>query len=107
MESIKVIDRKLKGKDFTVLEYMNYQVERMKRVGRERTSETYQQALSSFRRFRNGIDLHLEMLDAYVIERYENFLRANHLSRNTSSFYMRILRSIYNKAVADGAKQIG
>lgn len=86
----------------SVFEYMRRESERMKRLGRLRTSETYRQALNSFMKFRNGLDLYFDMIDADVIERYENYLRSNSLSRNTTSFYMRILRCIYNRAVDNG-----
>ena len=85
----------------TVFEYMRRQSERMKKLGRVRTGETYQQTLRSFMKFRNGVDLYFNMLDADMVEQYESFMRANNLSRNTTSFYMRILRCIYNRAVED------
>ncbi len=89
----------------TVFEYMRSQSERMKKLGRVRTGETYQQTLNCFMRFRNSVDLYFDMLDADVVEQYECYMRANNLSRNTTSFYMRILRCIYNRAVEEGLTQ--
>lgn len=89
----------------TVFEYMCRQSERMMKLGRVRTGETYRQTLNSFMRFRTGIDLYFDMLDADMVGQYESFMRSNHLSRNTTSFYMRILRCIYNRAVEDGLAQ--
>ena len=89
----------------TVFEYMRHQSERMKKLGRTRTGETYQQTLHSFMRFRNGVDLYFDMFYADMAEQYESYMRANCLSRNTTSFYMRILRCIYNRAVEDGLAQ--
>lgn len=86
----------------TVFEYIHCQSERMTMLGRVRTGETYRQTLNSFMRFRNGVDLYFDMLDADMVEQYESYMRTNHLSRNTTSFYMRILRCIYNRAVDDG-----
>lgn len=86
----------------TVFEYMRRQSERMKTLGKVRTGETYQQTLRNFMRFRNGIDLHFDMLNADMVEQYERYMRTNCLSRNTTSFYMRILRCIYNRAVEEG-----
>lgn len=83
----------------TVFEYMHRQSKRMSTLGRVRTGETYRQTLNSFMRFRNSIDLYFDMLDADMVEQYESYMRTNHLSRNTTSFYMRILRCIYNRAV--------
>ena len=89
----------------TVFEYMRRQSERMKMLGKMRTSETYRQTLRSFMKFRNEIDLYFDMLDADMVEQYESYMRANNLCRNTTSFYMRILRCIYNRAVEDGLTQ--
>ena len=81
---------------------MLFRSERLKQLGRLRTSETYRQTLNSFMRFRSGVDLYFDMLDADMVEHYESYMRAKYLSRNTTSFYMRILRCIYNRAVEDG-----
>ena len=89
----------------TVFEYMRRQSERMTMLGKMRTSETYRQTLRSFMKFRNGVDLYFDMLDADMVEQYESYMRANNLCRNTTSFYMRILRCIYNRAVEDGLTQ--
>ena len=89
----------------TVFEYIHHQSERMRKLGRVRTSETYQQTLHSFMRFRKGVGLYFDMLDADMVEQYESYMRAKCLSRNTTSFYMRILRCIYNRAVEDGLVQ--
>lgn len=86
----------------TVFGYMARQSERLERLGRLRTSETYRQTLNSFMKFRRGIDLYFDMLDADVVEQYESHMRSRGLSRNTTSFYMRILRCVYNRAVGDG-----
>ncbi len=55
--------------------------------------------------FRKGIDLSFEMIDSELIERYEAELRAKGLSRNTTSFYMRILRTNYKLTVERGLTQ--
>lgn len=89
----------------SVFEYMRRQSERMKKVGKVRTGETYRQTLNSFMKFRNGVDLHFDMLTAETVEKYENHLRSNYLCRNTTSFYMRVLRCIYNRAVEEGLVQ--
>jgi site-specific recombinase XerD len=89
----------------TVFEYMRRQSERTLKLGRVRTGETYRQTLRSFIKFRKGVDLYFDMLDANLVEQYEGYMRTNHLSRNTTSFYMRILRCIYNRAVEEGLAQ--
>ena len=86
----------------SVFEYIKRQSKRLKKLGKVRTGETYQQTLNSFMKFRKNVDLYFDMLNAGVVEQYEIYMRANCLSRNTTSFYMRILRCIYNRAVEDG-----
>ena len=70
--------------------------------GKIRTSETYGSALSSFSRFRNGADLPLDAMTPALLTSYEAYLCARGLSPNSTSFYMRILRAVYNRAVDRG-----
>lgn len=53
-------------------------------------------------KFRKNDDLDFGMIDDNLIEQYEVFMRMSNLCRNTTSFYMRTLRSFYNRAVEDG-----
>lgn len=91
----------LSGKT-SVFDYLKTQIERLRNAGRERTSETYKQVFMSFMKFRDGEDLYFDMIDEDLICRYESYMRTSNLCRNTTSFYMRTLRSIYNRAVEDG-----
>lgn len=63
-------------------------------IGKTRTSETYQTTLNSFKRFRN-----------YIVLAYEAYLKSCRVSLNSSSFYMRNLRAMYNRAVDTGFTQ--
>ena len=86
----------------TVFEYIKIQMTRLKIAGKERTSETYKQMLFSFMKFRSGEDLSFDMVNEGLISQYESHMRISDLCRNTTSFYLRIFRSIYNRAVEDG-----
>ena len=92
----------LSSNNVTVFEYITIQIERLKKGKKERTSETYRQMLQSIIKFRNGEDLYFDMIDENLMCLYENYMRTLNLCRNTTSFYMRILRSVYNRAVYDG-----
>lgn len=59
-------------------------------------------SLNSFKKFRNGKDLTLSKITSDLIIEYEAFLKAKGISKNTSSFYMRTLRAVYNRAVNKG-----
>lgn len=61
----------------------------LKEQGRIRTGETYQCALNSFMRFRNGEEIILDEMNQETIEAYEAYLKKERLSLNTISFYMR------------------
>ncbi len=69
---------------------------------RIRTAETYVSTLNSFMNFRQGRDMTLEQLTPEVVENYEAWMRKRGLIPNTTSFYMRILRAVYNRAVERG-----
>ena len=79
--------------------FMESVIAQLGRLNRERTSETYSAALSSFMRFRQNKDVQLDDMDADMMMEYEAWLKMKGVSLNTLSFYMRILRATYNRAV--------
>ena len=85
--------------DNSVFTFIEDQIFRKKEIGKIRTSETYQAALNSFMHFRKGVDLTFDMIDSDLLERYEVELKIKGLKRNTTSFYMRILKTNYKLAV--------
>lgn len=89
----------------SVFNFIRAQALHRRQIGKTRSGETYQATLNSFMRFRKGIDLTFDMMDSKLVEFYEANLRAKGLSRNTTSFYMRILRTNYNMAVEKGLTQ--
>ena len=78
---------------------MEQVIAQLKALGKERTPETYAATLRSFRRFRQGRDLMFHEMDSDMMQAYESYLRSNGVRPNTTSFYMRILRAVYNRAV--------
>lgn len=85
----------------SVFGFLTKKIEMLHRQGRERTSEIWQTTLQSFRHFRNGLDLYFPFLDRFLIGEYEIYLKNKGLSRNTTSFYMRVLRTAYHAAVEE------
>jgi integrase len=71
----------------------------LKHIGKKRTAETYTTTLNSFMRFRGERDVMLEDVESGLMEEYENYLKERNICPNTSSYYMRNLRAIYNRAV--------
>ncbi len=85
--------------------FIQMQIQRKKQLGKVRSSETYQATLNSFMSFRCGVDLTFDMIDSELMELYEAELQNRGLTRNTSSFYLRILRTNYKLAVEKGLTQ--
>lgn len=85
--------------EFSLFNFMESIIIRLRHWGKVRTSETYTAALNSFRRFRNDEDLMLDCLTSEIMESYEAWLRSRGVAPNSVSFYTRILRAVYNRAV--------
>lgn len=79
--------------------FMQKQIIQLKQMGKYRTSETYHATLNSFTTFRNGQDVVFAEFDSDLMILYESYLRNRGVTKNSSSFYMRILRAVYNRAV--------
>ena len=83
----------------SLFSFMQGVIGQLKRLNRIRTSETYAATLNSFMKFRDGQDILLCEIDSDTMMLYEAWLKANGICPNTVSFYMRILRAVYNRAV--------
>ncbi len=77
-------------------------IEGCRRAGRLGTTRNYERTLRSFRMF-VGEDIPFADVTQLLLVDYENWLRERGVMRNSSSFYMRNLRSILNKAAGVGA----
>ena len=84
----------------TLAVFVEQLIQDLRREGRVRTSETYHGALASFKKFLQGKDIAISAIDSTLIANYEHHLKEQGLISNSTSFYMRVLRTIYNKAVA-------
>ena len=89
-------------KEQFLFNFMNCVIAQLKQMGKHRTSETYHAALCSFKQFRKNKDVLLEDIDSDLMLMYEAWLLSRGLTKNSSSFYMRILRAVYNRAVEKG-----
>lgn len=77
-------------------------ISRFHSEGRARLTETYASTLRCFQRMMGSADLPLGNITPDVMLDFERKMLAQGLSRNTTSFYLRILRAIYNRAVGEG-----
>ena len=90
---------------YSLFNFMEIIIGTLKQHERIRTAETYRATLNSFRRYRNNQDLMLDALSSDILEDYEACLRKRGNTPNTTSFYMRILRAVYNRAVEEEAME--
>ena len=87
------------AKEQSLFNFMQSIISQLQQMGKQRTSETYRATLRSFMRFREDRDIMLEEIDSNTMLMYEAYLHNRELTKNTTSFYMRILRAVYNRAV--------
>lgn len=79
--------------------FMQSVIAKLNQMGKQRTSETYAATLKSFMKFRQEKDLLLDEIDSDLMQMYEAYLQNRGLTKNSTSFYMRILRAVYNRSV--------
>lgn len=86
----------------TLFSFVKGMIIKKTKIGRMGTARTYDNALRSFAVFRMGEDITLDALDSEDIVMYEAWLKSRGLKRNSSSCYLRTLRTLYRKAVEVG-----
>ena len=86
----------------SLFNFMQGIIARLKHMGKIRTAENYSCTLKSFMQFRGNRDVLLSEIDSDLMQLYEAYLHGKGAVRNTSSFYMRILRAAYNRAQEKG-----
>ena len=86
----------------SVFTYMLKLIEQLKIAEKYGTAETYIATMRSLKQFNRRDDLLFTELNNERLLMYEAYLLKRGLQKNTSSFYMRVLRAVYNRAVDDG-----
>ncbi len=87
--------------EYSLFNFMEGIIAKLKQNGKIRTAETYKSTLNSFKKFRQDKDIMLDCLSSEVIEAYEAWHHNRGVTPNTISFYNRILRAVYNRAVEE------
>lgn len=90
------------AREYSLFNFMEAIIVRLRENGKTRTSETYRATLNSFRKFRQGDDIMLDCITSDIMEAYEAWLEKRGVVPNTISFYLRVLRAVYNRALEDG-----
>lgn len=83
----------------TLFGFMTEIIAKLTSASQISTAHNYKCALKSFTNFRQGIDIPLSALDSIIFEDYQSFLKERGLTWNSISFYLRIMRAVYNRAV--------
>ena len=92
-----------KKTSMTLFQFMNLLIALLMKNGQYRTMQHYKATLNSIKQYLDNKDIALNEIDAEVMRSYEAYLHHTaKVCRNTSSFYLRILRATYNKAVVKG-----
>lgn len=91
------------GNKYSLFRFMASVIDRLKQNGKIRTAEAYISALNSFKKFRQAEDIMLDCITSEIIEDYQASLESRGITPNTISFYMRVLRAVFNRAVELGA----
>ena len=89
------------AREYSLFNFMESIIAKLKQNGKVRTSETYKSTLNSFKKFRQDEDIMLDCLTSEIMEAYEAWHHKRGVAPNTISFYTRILRAVYNRAVED------
>lgn len=85
----------------SLFNFMQTAIARLEHNGKTRTSETYKATLRSFKKFREGRDVYLDSLTTVMMEEYQAWLKQRGVLPNTISFYIRIIRAVYNRAIEE------
>ena len=83
------------------ISYARYVIERLMAAGKP-VAVKYASSLRSFIRFNGDVEVSFSRFDANLMSAYETWLRESGKSRNTTSYYLRNLQAIYNRAADDG-----
>ena len=82
--------------------YFEQNIELHKNNAKMRTAETYRTALNSLKRFSGDKPLSISEITPPLMRQYERYMLEKGLSKNSTSFYMRITRAVYNRCVDGG-----
>lgn len=82
-----------------VFDFMKNQIQLMRRSNRLGTALNYEKTMKNFAEFLSGVNIPFFAMTESLIADYNAFLVKRGLVRNSISFYMRIMRAVYNKAV--------
>lgn len=90
-----------KPKSPSFLNYIMDRIDFYKQLGNEQRADRYWRAFEKLRKFNGGKDITFAELTRDRMEMWEAWMKQQGNCMNTISYYNRILRTLYNKAVDD------
>ena len=95
-----------------VLQFMQQKIDRLEDSGKKSTAHNYRSTLNSFRRFLGSRRVYAEKMDGELMVAYEHWLMEDKpegkgLLANSSSFYLRHLRTIWHEILETGVPEWG
>ena len=90
-----------KPKSPSFLNYIMGRIDFYKQLGNEQRADRYSRAFEKLRKFTGGKDIAFSELTRDRMEMWESWMKQEGNCMNTISYYNRILRTLYNKAVDD------
>ena len=82
-----------------VLDFMQNQIRLLRNANRLGTAQNYEKTMKNFAEFLGGVNLPFSAMTEQLVAEYNAFLVQRGMVRNSISFYMRIMRAVYNKAI--------
>ena len=89
-------------KECLLLEFSHRIIQELQGEGRAKTALSHKTTIRSFFAFCEREDVAFDEIKPLLIKQYEQYLKSKKICNNSISFYIRTLRSIYNRAVAEG-----
>lgn len=85
-----------------LINYINIISERLSMSGKQKTSDNYKNLAKRIYEFVGNDFTSIHDIDCDFVESFEAWLLSRGIKRNTSSFYIRNLRAVWNKAIDNG-----
>lgn len=86
----------------SVFSYIKEIVDSLEKIGKNGNSNVYKGTMGILQKYSKGRDLTFEEINYSFLKNFEAHLQAKGSKINTISFYLRTIRSIFNRAIKDG-----
>lgn len=100
--SAEDVIRQIEDERNNLTNYIDMISERLLSSGKKKTSDNYRNLSNRIREFSGNDYTSIHDVDCDFVESFEAWLLSRGVKRNTSSFYIRNLRAVWNKAIDNG-----